>query len=95
VVRTFMLGEDNPLATWQPVFDGMEVSGEAEDYPRFDAVLDMCRGNRAWTIALMNRLTERRLGTRSARPPRGHESQFGTYRDCLQYVAVHTPRTSR
>src|SRR5207244_12510558 len=38
VIRTFMLGEANPLAEWEGVFDGADVNGEISQYPRVDDV---------------------------------------------------------
>src|SRR5574341_387022 len=49
VVRTFMLGEANPLAAWEPVFDGQDVSGDARQFPPFDQVLAHCRAARDTT----------------------------------------------
>src|SRR5262245_26737631 len=51
VIRQFMLGEENPLAAWQPVFDAEEVSGDIADYPPFDDVLAKCREVRESTLA--------------------------------------------
>ncbi len=90
VVRTFMLGEANPLAAWEAVFDGDDVSVDASLYPPFDEVLARCRETRASTLSLIARLTEADLDRASARVPRGFEDTFGTWRQCLQYVADHT-----
>ena len=89
VVRTFMLGETNPLAEWERVFDGQDVSGDIREYPSFDDVLSRCRVTRESTIALLASLSESDLDHVSARAPRGFEETFGTYRLCLQYVADH------
>src|SRR4029434_6705761 len=43
VVRTCMLGEANPLAQWEEVFDGEDASGDIGEYPPFDEVLAKCR----------------------------------------------------
>jgi DinB family protein len=89
VVRRFMLGETNPLAEWEKVFDGPEVSGDISRYPQFDQVLAKCREIRESTLALINSLSENALDQRSANSPAGFEDTFGTYRLCLQYVADH------
>lgn len=89
VVSYFMLGESNPLAHWEEVFDGAEVSGDADDFPPFDQVLEECRGIRASTISLVESLTEGALDRASARVPEGVEGLFGTYRGCLAYAANH------
>jgi hypothetical protein len=89
VIRTFMMGGENPLANWESVFDGADVSGDIDQYPPFDDVLATCRGARASTLALLDSLSEPDLDTRSARVPAGFEDTFGTYRLCLQYVADH------
>jgi uncharacterized damage-inducible protein DinB len=89
VVRTFMLGEANPLAEWEQVFDGADASGEIGQYPPFDEVLAKCREVRESTVALLASLTEGDLDKVSARVPRGFEETFGSYRLCLQYVADH------
>ena len=89
VVNQFMLGEANPLADWQELFDGSEVSGELTHFPPFEDVLARCRDMRARTITLIDSLTEEDLDQESANTPKGYEDSFGTYRRCLQYVADH------
>ena len=89
VIRTFMLGEANPLAEWEGVFDGADVNGEISQYPLFDDVLAKCREVRASTVALLDSLSEGDLDRVSAKAPEGFEDTFGTYRACLQYVADH------
>lgn len=90
VIRSFMLGESSPLAHWEPVFDGADVSGDPAVFPPFDDVLAMCRSTRAATISLVDTLSEDGLDQRSAFVPRGFDDTFGTYRHCLQFVADHT-----
>lgn len=89
VVRTFMLGEGNPLAEWEEVFDGADTSGDINQYPPFDEVLAKCRDVRESTMALLSSLSEDDLDKVSAKVPEGFEDTFGTYRLCLQYVADH------
>jgi hypothetical protein len=89
VVRTFMLGEPNPLAMWEQVFDGADVSGDSGLYPSFDQTLAKCREVRQATIRLIATLCEDDLDRPSAKAPTGFEDTFGTYRLCLQYVADH------
>lgn len=89
VVRRFMFGEANPLAAWEQVFDGADVSGDIDDFPPFDEVLQKCGEMRESTLALLDTLSEDDLDTASAELPHGFESFFGTYRLCLQYVADH------
>lgn len=89
VIRTFMLGEANPLAAWEEVFDGADVSGEPSDYPPFDEVSAKCRQMRESTLALAESFSEDDLDKPSASAPKGHEDTFGSYRLCLQYVADH------
>lgn len=89
VIRGFMLGEPNPLADWEQLFDGADVSGDVSDYPPFDEVLATCREMRQSTLALLESLTEDDLDTTSTNVPKGWEDTFGTYRLCLQYVADH------
>ena len=89
VVRRFMLGEANPLAGWEEVFDGADVSGDIRVYPPFDQVLAKCREVRESTLALLDSLSEDALDKASAEVPAGFEDTFGTYRLCLQYVADH------
>lgn len=89
VVRTFMLGEANPLAEWEELFDGADTSGAIGQYPPFDEVLARCREVRGSTLALLDSLSEADLDKASARVPAGFEATFGTYRLCLQYVADH------
>jgi hypothetical protein len=89
VVRTFMLGEANPLAEWEEVFDGAETSGDISQFPPFDEVLARCREVRESSIALLDSLSEDDLDKVSAKVPEGFEETVGTYRRCLQYVADH------
>jgi len=89
VVRTFMLGEANPLAQWVEVFDGEDASGDVGEYPPFDEVLAKCREVRESTVALLDSLREEDLDSVSAKVPGGFQDTFGTYRRCLQYVADH------
>ena len=89
IVRTFMLGEINPLAEWESVFDGEDVSGDASLFPSFDQALVKCREARESTLTLLSTLSEEDLDQTSAKTPKGYEDTFGTYRLCLQYVADH------
>lgn len=89
IIRTFMLGQVNPLADWQEPFDGEEVSLEISHYPPFDDVLARCREVRESTIGLLDSLSEEDLDRVSAKTPAGYEDTFGTYRLCLQFVADH------
>jgi uncharacterized damage-inducible protein DinB len=89
VIRRFMLGEENPLAEWEQLFDGTDVSGEITHYTPFDEVLAKCRAVRESTIALADSLSEDDLDKQSANVPKHLEDTFGTYRLCLQYVADH------
>jgi DinB superfamily len=65
VIRSFMLGESNPLADWEELFDGADTPGEIERFPPFDQVLEECRKTRASTISLLDGLTEEDLDRRS------------------------------
>jgi uncharacterized damage-inducible protein DinB len=89
IVRTFMLGERNPLAHWEQTFDSADVSADSSTFPPFDEVLAKCREVRESTIALLDSLSEDDLDMPSAKAPEGYEETFGTYRLCLQYVADH------
>ena len=89
VVEGFMLGRGNPLADWEEVFDGADVSGDISQFPPFDQVLAKCRAVRESTLALLDSVSEQDLDTVSAKVPKGFESTFGTYRHCLQYAADH------
>lgn len=89
VVRRFMLGEENPLAHWEQVFDSGHVTGDSSQYPPYDQVLAKCRDIRASTLALLDSLSEDDLDRESGNAPVGFEGMFGTYRVCLQYAADH------
>jgi DinB superfamily len=89
VVRVFMLGEPNPLAEWEQLFDRADPSGDVKEYPPFDLVFAQCWEMRESTLALLESLTEDDLDKASANAPRGWADTFGTYRLCLQYVADH------
>ena len=89
VIHDLMLGDPNPLADWEEVFDGYDVSGELEHFPPFDHVLAECRRRRASTISLLDSLAEHDLDIVSKNVPYGVEKLFGTYRRCFQYAADH------
>ncbi|MBK8232838.1 MAG: DinB family protein [Candidatus Eisenbacteria bacterium] len=89
IIRSFMLGQANPLAHWEEMFDGPDTSGDPSRFPPFEEVLAMCRKVREETIAILATLSEGDLDLPGARTPAGFESTFGTYRDCLQFVADH------
>ena len=89
VVREFMLGEPNPLAVWEEIFDGTDVIGDVSAFPPFDHVLSKCHDMRKWTVAVLDSLSEDDLDKESAKVPKGYEAAFGSYRLCLQYVADH------
>jgi len=89
VIRKIMLGETNPLAEWEEIFDGADVSGEIGRYPPFEQVLARCRAERESTLKLLDTLAEEDLDRASAKAPANFEDTFGTYRLCLQYVADH------
>src|SRR5512140_1635054 len=89
VIRGFMLGEANPLAEWENVFDGSDVSGDVSRYPPFDEVLATCLEMRERTMTVIDSLSEDDLDKVSAGAPKGWEETFGTYRLCLQFVADH------
>ncbi len=89
VIRTFALGETNPLAGWQDIFDGNSVSHDENVYPSFDEVLHKCRQMRASTLTLLGTLSEEDLDQVGAKVPEGQEKIFGTYRHCFQFVGDH------
>jgi hypothetical protein len=89
VIRRFMLGQENPLAHWEQVFDSGHVSGDSSLYPPFDQVMATCRDVRASTLAQLDALSEDDLDRASGNAPAGFAGMFGTYRLCLQYVADH------
>jgi DinB superfamily len=89
VIRGFMLGEPNPLADWEDVFDGNEISGDPGKYPPFEQVLAKCRDMRILTLEVLEGLCEDDLDKECAKVPKGHDETFGNYRLCLQYVADH------
>jgi len=89
VVMKIMLGNSNPLADWEEIFDGADVSADIGRFPPFDQVLKRCRAEREATLALLDSLTEADLDRPSAASPPGFEDTFGTYRLCLQYAADH------
>lgn len=89
VIHRFLLGEVNPLADWEEVFDGADVSGDVRLYPPFDTVLARCRAEREATLALLASMSEVDLDRISGFVPAGWEDTFGTRRLCLQFVADH------
>jgi len=88
VIREFMLGDRNPLAEWESLFDGDPI-GDLSQYPQFDQVLEKCREVRESTVTLVDSIDEDALDKPALKMPVGYEETFGTYRLCLQYVADH------
>jgi hypothetical protein len=64
-----MLGEANPLAEWEQIFDGSDVSGDINEFPPFDNVVAKCHAVRESTIALVDSLSEDDLDKPSANVP--------------------------
>lgn len=89
VIQTFMLGRPNPLADYEEVFDGADVSADPAVYPSFSDALAMCRSARDATLDVLDGLSEADLDQVAAAAPDGYEALFGTYRRCLQMVADH------
>jgi hypothetical protein len=89
VIRTFMLGEANPLAEWEEPFDGADTSADGSRFPPFEQVLARCREARESTLALLDSMSEADLDKAAAKIPDGFEDTFGSCRLCLQYVADH------
>jgi hypothetical protein len=89
VIRGLMLGEMNPLAEWEEIFDGSEVSANKSDYPPFDEVFEKCLEMREQTITLLDSLSEEDLDGEGENVPEGWEGTFGTYRQCFQFMADH------
>ncbi len=89
VIRHLMLGEDNPLAQWEEMFDGSDVAADASAFPPFDDVLDKCRETREDTLVLLKSLSEEDLDRLGKMVPQGWEGTFGTYRKCFQFMADH------
>ncbi len=89
VGERFVKGETNPLADWEALFDGDDVSLRIEDYPPFGEVLAKCREMREATLRSLGVLTEDDLDRTSAQAPEGHEETFGTYRLCYQLLSDH------
>ena len=88
-VDEMMQGVPMKYPDWRDLFDGAEVSQNADDYPPFEEALAACRQTRASTLELIEGLSEEQLDQRSASVPESVEDLFGTYRACLQYVANH------
>ncbi len=89
VIHRFILTEPNPLADWEELFDGADISGDVSRYPPFDQVLAQCRETREQTMTLLSSLSEDDLDNVSTNVPKGFEDTFGTFRLCLQFVADH------
>ncbi len=89
LIRKFMLGEPNPLADWEEMFDGYEVSGDIEHFVPFDRALAECRATRASTVSLLDSLDEDDLDQTSANVPDKVDELFGTCRKCFQYASDH------
>ena len=90
VISGFMLGEANPLADWEKMFDGEQVCHDHTRLVSFDRALTECRAMRASTVARLDTMTEQDLDRASANAPGGGtDLLFGNYRRCFQYAADH------
>ena len=89
VINEFMLGRENPLQDWKPLFDGEQVTDECLTAVTFDEALSACRTQRGRTVQLLSQMSEEQLNAVSAACPEKCEALFGTYRRCFQYVADH------
>jgi hypothetical protein len=97
VIRRFMLGEENPLAGWQPVFDGEDVSGDITHYPPFNDVLAKCREVRESTLTLLDSFSEDDLDRVSAKVPQGaagHVRHVSFVLSIRGRSLVHAPRAA-
>ncbi len=89
VISQFMQSNANPLAKWESIFDGKDITSREADYPPFSTVLQACREMRGTTLGLLEGFNEEDLDKLSSSCPDGHGDTFGTYRLCFQFVADH------
>ena len=90
MVHGMMLGEDNPLESWKPIFgDGTEPTGDAAAYPPFDEVRAKFDEMRAHTLQLLDGLTDADLDTKCKQYPEEWEAFFGTYGKVLTILGDH------
>ena len=98
VIRSFMLGEPNPLADWEEVFDGVDTSGDIEQFLPFDQVLTHEMPSDTCVDDFVARLFDRR------RPRSGERGRPGWRRRALRHLPtmfpvrcrplVHAPRAT-
>jgi hypothetical protein len=90
-VHHIMLGRDNPLDKWKPVFGfGSEPTGVASDYPSFDEVKTAFLGLRAETIKLLDSFTDADLDRTCECCPPESRQLIGTYAQCLMVLILNT-----
>jgi hypothetical protein len=86
-----MLGRENPLAHWKPIFGfGSEPTADASKYPSFDEVRKAFVDARAQTIKLLATFTDEDLDRDSERCPPEHKPVVGTYALCFRLMISNT-----
>ena len=89
-LRHVLLGEDNPVAHWEPLFaPGTTPHADAAKYPPFDEVLRTFRELRAGTLKILDRIGDAGLDRRPRHVPPGFEDVMGTVGHTLQLIALH------
>jgi hypothetical protein len=82
-VLSIMIGRDNPLAKWKPIFGyGSEPSAKASDYPSYDEVKKSYQNIHAETLNVLSAQTDADLDKASERCPPQAKSFLGTYGQC-------------
>lgn len=90
LLRDWMLGEENPVADWAPLFaGGSQPSTDASIYPQFDELLEKLQQLRAGTMEYVATLSDADLDTQSKNCEPQFASFFGTVGLCLANTALH------
>ena len=89
LIGKFVLGEDNPLARWEPLFGaGTQAAADASRYPPLSEILSEWDRLRADARAARE-LHRRRSGQAEQGGPREQAAMFGTIGQCYALLANH------
>lgn len=85
----WILGEENPLAEWSPIFGpGTEPTANADDYPSFDEVVAKANEIHSAVLATLESFSEEDLD-KTSKAPAEYASRFGTNRQVFLESGLH------
>ena len=90
IIHSTMLGEQSPVAELDDLFKGgTEPQADTSIYPARDELMAKCKMVRDKTMAMLDSMSEEELDMPSKMVPEGLEAEFGTRRECFQFISNH------